>query len=83
MPAKKNNIQCDPMPPGRGGWSEWVQPIMMGYMMQCCDCGLVHEMQFMVVEKLGDEDENGDWPAKMIANGRVSFRARRAKTSKR
>jgi hypothetical protein len=25
---------------------EWVQPSRKGYFMGCCDCGLVHKMQF-------------------------------------
>lgn len=28
---------------------EWVQPIRRGYKMCCCDCGLVHKMDFRVV----------------------------------
>lgn len=28
---------------------EWVQPIKRGYKMRCCDCGLVHTMNFRVV----------------------------------
>jgi len=28
--------------------NEWVQPIRTGYRMACCDCGLVHEMDFRV-----------------------------------
>jgi hypothetical protein len=39
--------QCDPMEPDEEGWSEWVHP-RPGYLMQCCDCGLVHAMEFMV-----------------------------------
>jgi hypothetical protein len=32
---------------GRGGWSEWVYPSTEeNYLFQCCDCGLVHELQF-------------------------------------
>lgn len=32
---------------GRGGWSEWVFPAPeKNYLFKCCDCGLVHEMQF-------------------------------------
>lgn len=31
---------------GRGGWSKWVIPINKGYLLQCCDCGLIHECQF-------------------------------------
>lgn len=27
---------------------EWVQPIRKGYKMACCDCGLVHTMDFRV-----------------------------------
>ncbi len=27
---------------------EWVQPIENGYKMACCDCGLVHTMNFRV-----------------------------------
>lgn len=33
------------------GWSDWVQPIESGYRMACCDCGLVHEMEFRVDEE--------------------------------
>jgi hypothetical protein len=29
---------------------EWVQPRREGYRMQCCDCGLVHRMQFRLVK---------------------------------
>lgn len=32
------------------GWSRWVQPIVKGYKMACCDCGLVHTMEFRVNE---------------------------------
>jgi hypothetical protein len=27
---------------------EWVQPEMEGYKMRCCDCGLVHRIDFRV-----------------------------------
>ena len=30
-------------------WSEWVCPDAKGYLMKCCDCGLVHEAEFGVV----------------------------------
>lgn len=29
------------------GWSDWIHPLP-GYKMACCDCGLVHNMQFRV-----------------------------------
>lgn len=28
--------------------NEWVQPINKGYKMACCDCGLVHDLDFRV-----------------------------------
>lgn len=27
---------------------EWEQPIRKGYRMQCCDCGLIHDMDFRI-----------------------------------
>ena len=39
-------------------WSDWVCPSPEQYFMKCCDCGLVHEMQFKVAKyKLGNECE--------------------------
>lgn len=29
---------------------EWVQPVSNGYLMKCCDCGLVHRVDFRVVK---------------------------------
>ncbi len=29
---------------------EWVQPVRSGYKMACCDCGLVHNMDFRIKE---------------------------------
>lgn len=31
-----------------GRWSRWVQPVRRGYKMACCDCGLVHDVDFRV-----------------------------------
>ena len=28
---------------------EWIQPIRRGYKMACCDCGLVHTLDFKTV----------------------------------
>lgn len=27
---------------------EWVQPIRRGYKLACCDCGLVHTVDFRI-----------------------------------
>jgi hypothetical protein len=54
-------------------WSEWVCPDPTQYFMKCCDCGLVHKMQFKVVKySEGDECEPFNDP-----NVQVVFRARR------
>lgn len=28
--------------------NEWIQPVSRGYKMACCDCGLVHDLDFRV-----------------------------------
>ena len=28
--------------------NEWIQPVRNGYLMACCDCGLVHEIDFRI-----------------------------------
>ena len=33
---------------GPRGFSRWVQPQMGKYLLVCCDCDLVHEMQFRI-----------------------------------
>lgn len=30
------------------GWTDWLQPVENGYRMSCCDCGLVHELDFRI-----------------------------------
>lgn len=35
---------------GDDGWSDWIHPLE-GYRFSCCDCGLVHNLQFRVVGK--------------------------------
>lgn len=61
------------------GFSEWVYPVMRGYLMACCDCGLVHEVQFKAIRQTGAEGANGMWPYEDVPKGRVALRARRAK----
>ena len=33
------------------GWSRWVYPVMQNYKMTCCDCGLVHDVEFRVTDE--------------------------------
>lgn len=64
---------------GRGGWCEWVFPsTKKNYLMKCCDCGLVHEVQFKAFAET--HQKRGTfritelpWPI------RAMFRARRSR----
>jgi hypothetical protein len=33
------------------GKSEWIQPVRRGYKMMCCDCSLVHNLDFRIVKR--------------------------------
>jgi hypothetical protein len=44
-------------------FSRWIQPQMHKYFLGCCDCNLIHEMQFRIVG---------------VRKLKVQFRARRA-----
>ena len=33
------------------GWTEWIEPAKFGYRLGCCDCGLVHNINFRVKNK--------------------------------
>lgn len=36
---------------GEDGFSEWIKPRMKGYQMACCDCNLVHTLDFKIVRR--------------------------------
>lgn len=35
-----------------GIWSDWIKPVMTNYHFMCCDCGLVHTINFRAVKVL-------------------------------
>jgi hypothetical protein len=43
-------VQCEPQEALEDGWCDWVCPKPQGYLMQCCDCELIHEVDFRVVQ---------------------------------
>ena len=43
-------VQCEPQEEVEDGWCDWVCPKPQGYLMQCCDCELIHEVDFRVVQ---------------------------------
>lgn len=58
-------------------WSEWVCPNPKGYLMKCCDCGLVHEAEFGVV-RYKSETEREDCEPVEDPNLQAVFRMRRS-----
>lgn len=69
---------CEVMEPGEGGWTEWVHP-EPGFLMECCDCGLIHEMDFAVAVPV-EEFPDGTFTWERISQRvvKVMMRARRA-----
>lgn len=55
-------------------WTDWIQPIKKGYKMCCCDCGLVHNMNFRIFE--------GRIQFQVNRNNRATGQKRRNKTLK-
>jgi len=62
----------------KGGWCDDIYPTTeKPYRMACCDCGLVHEMEFSVME-VTKKNKNGSFETKPApARYRVAFRAKR------
>lgn len=34
----------------KGRFTDWIRPVMNGYHMSCCECGLVHTINFRSIE---------------------------------
>lgn len=69
-------VECDPQPAvTEDGFSNWVCPKPLGYLMQCCDCGLIHEAEFRVVQYKNEDSDEFDVVADV--NMQVHFRMRR------
>ncbi len=62
---------------GADGWSDWIHP-EPPYQLQCCGCGLIHDMEFALVKQddvsglTNDLRNHGETKSKVII-----FRARR------
>jgi len=48
---------------------DWVQPRRKNYYMKCCDCGLVHALDFRLIKD-------------KLKRATIQFRARRVKTER-
>ena len=49
--------ECEPQEALEDGWCDWVCPKPRGYLMQCCDCELIHEVDFRAVRYESEESE--------------------------
>lgn len=60
------------------GWTREVIPVMNGYKMACCDCGLVHDINF-VATKIIEALPDGRFKYKHLPKDKygVALRARR------
>lgn len=60
------------------GWSKWENPVMTNYQMACCDCGLVHTINFQVVELIS-VDKKGKQLVKALPKNKykVMMKAKR------
>jgi len=73
MPRMKVEVEGD------DGWTRWISPRPGIYRMACCDCGLVHDIDFRAAKVVKGNPEKEDWeyieldPKKY----RVIFRAKR------
>ena len=60
------------------GWTEDIFPIMRGYKMACCDCGLVHDIDIDVFEiKKFNKDGTFRGRRRWGKRWRVALRVRR------
>jgi hypothetical protein len=61
-----------------GWWTDWVYPLHKGYRIGCCDCHLIHDFEFRVVEI--ENHRKGKFnikTEKLPARYRISYRVRR------
>jgi hypothetical protein len=40
-------------------YGEWTRPRMQNFREQCCDCGLIHRLDFRIVEERGGAGTGG------------------------
>lgn len=73
--------KLEPVYENPNGWSDWIAPVMRNYKLGCCDCGLVHDLQFKVLEVTRNGKKTFDGAE--VNGHRVLFRARRNKQSTR
>lgn len=60
--------------------NEWINPCKEGYKICCCDCGLVHEMDFKILKgriyfrARRNERSTGQIRRKMVKDGIITLK---------
>jgi len=49
--------------------NSWQQPVMNGYLMKCCDCGLVHEVDFRIAYGKTEDKNRVQLKMKRVLSG--------------
>lgn len=57
------------------GWSDWFYPQMDSYEMACCHCGLVHKVEFEIVERT-QVKKNGEFIPGRVASRKLQVAMR-------
>jgi hypothetical protein len=52
------------------GWTDWFAPETIGYRIECCDCGLVHAIDFRL------KDQEIEMRTRRLVNATVAARRR-------
>jgi hypothetical protein len=67
---------------GDDGWSRWIQPVQ-DYKMACCDCGLVHNIQWNILKVTNTSADARRFSAENLPWGeyRLEMRVSRNKRS--
>ena len=80
LSSAKASTEYPPQHANADGWTDWISPTDIDmYGLQCCDCGLKHEVQFRVMRNKAYTD-GVHWfadPVPAEEGYRVAFRMRR------
>lgn len=62
--------------------NRWHMPIMKNYKMACCDCGLVHNMSFKIIDSESQKPVNGRVLIKASRNEKLTKQLRNGNSRK-
>lgn len=74
VPDDARELVFEEMVEREDGWCDWVHPLP-GYLMKCCDCGLVHEVEVAVARPIETlPDGSYTWEDIQTPEARVMWR---------